>query len=248
MSILSVNEKAVRTPAVARAWAVSASLWLAAGPRAGAQLMEDAGRPSGSSQGQFIYIRGTNLPSGKFKNYMQGSPLYSRSGAAGKTAQGKPAGPADETIKQAQEAEKNGQLMEASRLYAAAARERGKGGGPPGVSELSLLSRSAVQAITAVERAQLAGKNADALKMMKESEPVFDRLVHLDPNNSEWPYRLGVILAAGNRYAEARRFFSVALIDTGGSELYRKKARKKLDQLATAQKGFGLSDLRLSRW
>lgn len=246
--MLSVNEKTATAPALAWAVPLTVSVWLAAGAHAGAQLMEDAGRPSGSSQGQFIYIRGTTLPSGKFKNYMQGSPLYSRSGAAGKTAPGKPAGPAGETIKQAQEAEKNGQLMEASRLYAAAARARAKGGGPPGVSELSLLSRSAMHAITAVERAQQAGKNADAMKMMKESEPVFDRLVHLDPNNSEWPYRLGVILAAGNRYADAQRFFSVALTDTGGSELYRKKARKKLDQLATAQKGFGLSDLRLSRW
>jgi len=194
-----------------------------------------------------IIIRGHEFPAARFERNSPGAgTLLRRSG--GGSAPG--ATGLRALIHQAQQADVQGDAGKASSLYWQAACIYAKSGGAGlGVSEMNLLSASAGQATVGVEKAQQAGNDAKAIAIMKESEPVFRRLARLDWNNSEWPYRLGVILVnVGKRYPEARRSFSQALTIAGGSELYRKKAKKKLEQLDHAEQGFGMSTAQLRRW
>jgi len=231
--------------------ALVAAVAVAGNVSAPAQMMDQRQTFSPGQQDSrgAIIIRGHEFPKARFSNYTPGTGTLLRpKGGGGGSVPG--AGGLKGVIQQAQQADVQGDARKASGLYWQAARMFVKSGGAGlAVNEMNLLSCSAGQAIVGVEKAQRAGKELEATAIMKESEPVFRRLERLDWNNPEWPYRLGVILVnVDKRYDEARRHFSQALTVAGGSELYRKKAKKKLEQLSHAQQGFGMSGVQLRRW
>jgi len=219
---------------------------------ASAQMADQRQDMSSGQQGArgAIIIKGHEFPAARFSSNTPGTGTLLRSTRGGGGGGGPAAGGLKGLVTQAQQADVQGNARKASALYWQAARQCARTGpGGLAVSEMKLLSCSAGQAVIGVEKAQRAGNDQEATAIMKESEPVFRRLERLDWNNPEWPYRLGVILVnVDNRYDEARRHFSQALTIAGGSELYRKKARKKLDQLGHAEQGFGLSGTQLRRW
>jgi len=248
------NEKRVELIRIkTKPWfvALMAVLAMSGHVSAPAQMMD---QQQHSSPGQLdsrgaIIIRGHEYPAARFSSNRPGAGTLLRPrGGGGGSAPG--ASGLRGLIQQAQQADVRGDAGKASSLYWQAACTYVKSGGAGlGVSEMNLLSCSAGQAIVGVEKAQRAGNDAQAMAIMKESEPVFRRLARLDWNNPEWPYRLGVVLVnVGKRYPEARRSFSQALTIAGGSELYRKKAKKKLEQLDHAEQGFGMSNTQLRRW
>ncbi len=226
-------------------------LGLAANLSASAQVMDQRQSLSGGQDPPGMrVIKGNEFPKARFNTYSPGQRVLLRSGGRSTGGSAPASGGLKGIIAQAQQADVQGNARKASELYWQAARTFARSGGAGlGVSEMNLLSASAGQAIVAVEKAQKSGKDAEAVAVMRESEPVFRRLGRLDWNNPEWSYRLGVILVnVDKRYDEARRQFSQTLTIAGGSELYRKKARKKLEQLGHAEQGFGMSGVQLRRW